>query len=111
MKVVATTASKKLGVKLSEFHRIVEEGEVFEVSDERFAFLHGGNKFKACFVEKVHIVKPVEEEVKEEAPVEEVKVEEIPVVTEEAPVIEKVETHKEGATKVDVKKKKKKEDH
>lgn len=52
MKVKATEMSSKLKVKIKELHRIVNEGEVFDVSPMRFEILSGKNKFKAVFVKK-----------------------------------------------------------
>ena len=51
--VVATDASRRLNKKLKEFHRIVNKGEVFEVTDERYRYLVGMNQFKTAFVELV----------------------------------------------------------
>ena len=52
MKVIATDASVKLNKGLKEFHRLVEEGEIFEVDEERFKFLNGDNPYNAVFVEE-----------------------------------------------------------
>lgn len=51
--VAATDASRRLNKKLKEFHRIVNKGEVFEVTDDRYRYLVGMNQFKTAFVELV----------------------------------------------------------
>ena len=48
--VKATNASSKLKVRIKELGRIANEGEIFRVTDERFAVLNGANRFKAIFV-------------------------------------------------------------
>lgn len=62
VKVKATNAYKKNSFKLviedSELGRVPEEGEIFEVSEERFNKLNGNNAYGLVFVEKI------EEEVK-----------------------------------------------
>jgi len=76
VKVRATKASKVYNKALKEFHRIVEEGEVFEVTDDRFRFLNGANNMHVVFVE------PITEEQVQEPVISEViepEVEEIPI--------------------------------
>lgn len=67
VKVKATNAYKKnnlkngnetLVIEDSELGRVPEEGEIFEVSEERFNKLNGNNAYGLVFVEKI------EEEVK-----------------------------------------------
>ena len=53
MLVKATEMSSKLKVRIKELHRIVNEGEIFDVSPMRFEVLSGKNKFKAVFVKEV----------------------------------------------------------
>jgi len=68
VKVRATKASRIYNKAFKEFHRIVEEGEEFEITEERYDFLHGGNQFNIIFVEKVEEKK---EKVKIDPPVKE----------------------------------------
>ena len=53
MKVKATNEYVKRNLQDVELKRIPKEGDVFEVSEERFEVLNGKNKFNAVFVEKV----------------------------------------------------------
>lgn len=59
MLVKATNVAKEQRLKLKELHRIPEVGETFEVTDERFEYLSGKNRFGFVVVEKVEV--PVEE--------------------------------------------------
>lgn len=52
MKVVATGEYVRLNVEDVELKRIPKEGEIFEVSDERFQVLNGKNAYNTVFVEK-----------------------------------------------------------
>lgn len=61
VKVRATAASKMYNKAFKEFHRIVNEGEEFEITEERYKFLHGGNEYKIIFVEPITEEKPVVE--------------------------------------------------
>lgn len=66
MLVKATNKYKELNLQDKELQRIPEEGEIFEVSNERFNVLTKDNEFKEVFVEKVEetetAVKDVEKE-------------------------------------------------
>lgn len=53
MKVRATGEYKKRNITDGEQGRILQEGEIFEVSEERFKVLNGGNDFNVIFVERV----------------------------------------------------------
>lgn len=53
IKVKATENSKLLGLKVRELGRIAEEGEIFEVTEERFDILNGNNDYKKKFVTRV----------------------------------------------------------
>lgn len=53
MKVKATNKYKELNLIDNELGRMPEEGEEFEVSEERFKVLAETNKFNEVFVEKV----------------------------------------------------------
>ena len=53
MKVKATNKYKELSLIDNELGRMPEEGEEFEVSEERFKVLTETNKFNEVFVEKV----------------------------------------------------------
>lgn len=57
MLVKATNKYKELNVQDKELQRIPEEGEVFEVSDERFKTLTKDNEFKEVFVEEVEKIR------------------------------------------------------
>ncbi len=77
MKVKATKAYKELKVRDKELGRTPEEGEIFEVSEERAKILMGDNAYKTAFVELVEKIKnpPLEiaDEVPLETPAEEIK--------------------------------------
>ena len=66
MKVKATEMYKKLNVKDNELQRVLEEGEEFEVSKERFDVLNGNNAYNAIFVEEVSEAVKVDEVVIDE---------------------------------------------
>ncbi len=53
MKVKATNKYKELSIQDNELGRILEEGEVFEVTKERFDVLNGNNQYKEVFVEEI----------------------------------------------------------
>ena len=53
MKVKATKAYKELKLKAVELGRVPEEGEIFEIKNEKFSYLNGNNKHKKVFVEKL----------------------------------------------------------
>lgn len=53
MKVRATNKYKELNVSDKELGRILNEGEEFEVTEERYKVLTETNKFNVAFVEKV----------------------------------------------------------
>ena len=53
MLVKATNQSAKLKVKIKELHRIVYEGEMFEVTPERYKVLSGQNRYRAVFVVEI----------------------------------------------------------
>lgn len=52
MKCVATDVSVKRGLKIKELHRVVQPGEVFEVTTDRFAYLNGNNPLGLLVVEE-----------------------------------------------------------
>lgn len=54
MKVVATKVYEELKLKAIELERIPKEGEIFEIKNEKFAFLNGNNPHKKVFVKKVN---------------------------------------------------------
>lgn len=62
MKVKATDKYEKLNVEDKGLKRIPKEGEIFEISEERFKILNGNNTFNAKFVEKVEDIEPTVEE-------------------------------------------------
>jgi len=64
MLVKATNKYKELNVQDKELQRIPNEGEVFEVSDERFKILTKDNEFKEVFVEEVEKIEEIETAVK-----------------------------------------------
>lgn len=71
MKVITTNVSKKFKYKIEELGRIAEPGEIFEVSEDRFKVLNGGNKYRGVFVQKYNEPIIVEKTtVQEEKPVE-----------------------------------------
>lgn len=53
MRVRATHEYKSRNIVDAELRRIPEAGEEFEVTEERYNLLHGGNEFKANFVVEV----------------------------------------------------------
>ena len=53
MRVKATNKYKELNLIDNELERMPEEGEEFEISEERFKVLTETNKFNEVFVEKV----------------------------------------------------------
>ena len=53
MKVRATNKYKEKGLRDKLLKRIPEEGEIFEVTVERFDILNGNNKHKTVFVTKL----------------------------------------------------------
>ena len=53
MRVKATNKYKELNLIDNELKRMPEEGEEFEISEERFKVLTETNKFNEVFVEKV----------------------------------------------------------
>lgn len=65
MKVKATNKYVELNLQDNELKRIPKEGEVFEVSKERYEVLTKTNSFGVAFVEKVAEVKEVETAKKE----------------------------------------------
>lgn len=56
MLVKATSKYKELNLKDNELGRIPEEGEIFEITEERYKVLTKTNKFNVVFVEKVEEV-------------------------------------------------------
>ena len=60
MLVKATNKYKELKLKDNELNRIPEQGEQWEVSEERYKVLTQTNKFNAVFVEKVEEAKEIE---------------------------------------------------
>lgn len=61
VKVIALDAFKKNNIKAKELDRIPNDGEVFEVSEERLQILLGNNPYKKVFVkvlEEPKIEKP-----------------------------------------------------
>ena len=52
MKVIALNTYKKLGVLDQELGRTPEEGEVLEITKERFDVLSGNNLYKVAFVKE-----------------------------------------------------------
>lgn len=60
MKVRATDKYEKLNLKDNELKRILKEGEVFEVSEERYKVLTKTNKFNEIFVEKIEETEEIE---------------------------------------------------
>ena len=53
MLVKATDKYEKYNLKDKEWNRVPKEGEIFEVSEERYEVLTKTNKFNVKFVEKV----------------------------------------------------------
>ena len=64
MKVKATNQYKLLNLKDKELERVPEEGEIFEISEERYKYLTRENKYNIAFVEKVEESKEIETAVK-----------------------------------------------
>ena len=60
MLVKATEKYEELNLKDNELGRTPKEGEVFEVSEERYEVLTKTNKFNTVFVEKVKEAEDVE---------------------------------------------------
>lgn len=60
MKVKATDKYKKLNVQDKELKRVLEAGEIFEVSKERYIVLTQKNEFNEVFVEKIEENTPIE---------------------------------------------------
>lgn len=61
VKVIALDAFKKNNIKAKELDRIPNDGEIFEVSEERLQILLGDNPYKKVFVkvlEEPKIEKP-----------------------------------------------------
>lgn len=54
MKVKATKEYVNRNLKDKDLDKIPKEGEVFEVTDDRYKVLHGNNPWNAIFVEKVN---------------------------------------------------------
>lgn len=71
MKVKATNEYVKLNLQDKELNRIPVEGEVFEVSKERYEVLTKTNTFGVVFVEKVE--EKAKKEVKTEKAVKKTK--------------------------------------
>lgn len=53
MLVKATDKYKKLNITDKELNKIPQEGEEFEVTEERYKVLTKTNRYKVVFVEKV----------------------------------------------------------
>lgn len=66
MKVKATAEYQKRNVLDKELGYIPAEGDVFEVTEERYNILNGNNAHNVVFVEKVEEEKEEMVEVKEE---------------------------------------------
>nr|DAK99446.1 MAG TPA: transporter associated domain protein [Caudoviricetes sp.] len=66
MLVKATNKYKELNLQDKELKRIPEEGEIFEVSNERFKVLTKDNEFKEVFVEKVEEIETAVKDVEKE---------------------------------------------
>ena len=66
MLVKATNKYKELNLQDKELQRIPEEGEEFEVSNERFKVLTKDNGFKEVFVEKVEEIETAVKDVEKE---------------------------------------------
>lgn len=66
MKVRATKKYKELKLKDNQLKRIPEEGEEWEVTEERYKILTQTNKFNVVFVEKVEEAKEIETATKKE---------------------------------------------
>jgi hypothetical protein len=57
MLVKATNKYKELNIADKELNKIPEEGEEFEVTEERYKVLTKTNQYKVVFVEKVEAEK------------------------------------------------------
>ena len=66
MLVKATNKYKELNLQDKELQRIPEEGEEYEVSNERFKVLTKENEFKEVFVEKVEEIETAVKDVEKE---------------------------------------------
>lgn len=66
MLVKATNKYKELNLQDKELQRIPEEGEKFEVSNERFKVLTKDNEFKEVFVEKIEEIETAVKDLKKE---------------------------------------------
>lgn len=66
MLVRATNKYQKLNLQDNELGRIPQEGEQFEVSEERYQVLTKTNKFNVVFVEKVEEIETAVKKVKTE---------------------------------------------
>lgn len=66
MLVRATNKYKKLNLIDNLLKRIPEEGEIFEVTEERFKVLTENNKFNEIFVKKIEEEKDVETAIRKE---------------------------------------------
>ncbi len=66
MLVKATNKYKELNLQDKELKRIPEEGEIFEVANERFKVLTKDNEFKEVFVEKVEEIETAVKDVEKE---------------------------------------------
>ena len=53
IKVIALDTFKKNNLKAKELDRIPNEGELFEVSEERLQILLGDNSYKKVFVKQL----------------------------------------------------------
>lgn len=60
MKVKATNKYEEKGIQDNELGRIPKEGEVFEISKERYEVLTKTNSYGLVFVEKVEEAKEIE---------------------------------------------------
>ncbi|WP_405317585.1 hypothetical protein [Faecalibacillus faecis] len=66
MKVKATNKYEEKGIQDNELGRIPKEGEVFEISKERYEVLTKSNSYGLVFVEKVEEIETAKKEVKTE---------------------------------------------
>lgn len=66
MKVRATDKFKNKNVKPKELEYIPEQGEEFEISEERFKILNGKNDYNTIFVKKVEEIETATKKVKTE---------------------------------------------
>lgn len=57
--VKATNASHNLKVRIKELGRIATEGEVFQVTDDRYLILAGSNRYKTVFVTAISDKSPI----------------------------------------------------